>query len=249
MPARLYVVPASHPSYAAAKALEMKEIPFETTYLVPVFHKLHQKLRFGGAGTVPAVVFEDGRKVMGSRAIVRAADEMRSDPPLLSGDARVREAEEWGDEVLQSVVRRLIWHALGRETAAQLSYAEDVKLFPPVPRPMARLSGGMVAFGEKRINGVTDAAVRADLANLPAHLDRVDRWIAEGVLGGAQPNAADLQIAAGIRLMLTSGDLASLIEGRPCADLARRIFPDYPGHVPSGALPREWLPSAAAPRA
>jgi glutathione S-transferase len=246
MPARLYVVPASHPSNAAAKALEMKGIPFETTYLVPVFHKLHQKLRFGGKATVPAVIFEDGRKVMGSRAIVRAAEEMRPEPRLLPDDARVREAEEWGDEVLQSVVRRVMWQALSRDTSALLSYSEGMRLTPPVPPLMAKLSGGMVTWGERRINSASDAAARADLANLPAHLDRVDRWLSEGVLGGEQLNAADLQIAAAIRLMLTSGDLAPMIEDRPSAGYARRVFPVYPGHVAAGALPAEWLPSASS---
>ena len=246
MPARLYVVPASHPSNAVAKALEIKGIPFETTYLVPVFHKLHQKIRFGGKGTVPGIVFEDGRKLLGSRAIIRALEEMRPDPPLLSDDRRVAEAEEWGDEVLQSVVRRVFWQVLTHDTSALLSFSEGVKLTPPTPRPVARLAGGMVTWGERKINAATAENARADLANLPSHLDRVDRWLAEGVLGGEQVNAADLQIAAGIRLMLTAGDLAPLIEGRPCADHARRVFPSYPGHVPAGALPADWLPSAPA---
>ena len=245
MPARLYVLPASHPSAAAAKALEMKGIRFEATYLVPVFHKLHQKLRFGGRGTVPGVIFEDGRKVMGSRAIVRAAEEMRPEPRLLPDDPRVLEAEEWGDEVLQPLVRRVFWQVLSHDTSALLNFSEGIRLTPPVPRPVARLSGGMVAWGERKLNAATAEAARADLANLGGHLDRVDRWLDEGVLGGEQVNAADLQIASGIRLMLTSGDLAALIEGRPCADHARRVFPQYPGHVPAGALPAEWLPSAA----
>lgn len=246
MPARLFMVPASHPSNAAAKALEIKGIPFETVYLVPVFHKVHQKLRFGGKGTVPGVIFEDGRKVIGSRAIVRAVEEMRPDPPLLSGDVRAAEAEEWGDEVLQPLVRRVIWKALSRDTRAQLTYAEGLKLVPPTPQAMARLAGGMVAWGERRINDAGDANVRADLANLDAHLDRVDRWLDEGVIGGEQVNAADLQIASGLRLLLTTGDLAPLIEPRPCGAYARRVFPHYPGHVGAGALPAEWLPSAAA---
>lgn len=246
MPARLYVVPASHPSAAAAKALELKGIAFETIHLVPVFHKAHQKARFGGRATVPGLILEDGRKVMGSRAIVRTAEQMRPDPPLIPDDPRVQEAEEWGDEVLQPLVRRLIWQALSRDPAAQLTYAEGVKLFPPVPRPVARLSGGAVGWAERRINAASDANARADLANLPSHLERVDRWISEGVLGGVSVNAADLQIAAGLRLLLTSGDLAPLIEGRPAGELARRVFPRYPGHVAAGALPPEWLASAAA---
>ena len=236
MPAKLYVVPASHPSYVAAKALELKGIPFETVYLVPVFHKAHQKLKFGGKGTVPGVVFEDGRKVMGSRAIVRAAEEMVPEPRLVPDDARVLEAEEWGDEVLQPLVRRVLWAALAKDGPAQLTYAEGIKLRPPVPQAMAKLSTGAVAYAERKLNDASDANVRADLVNFPSHLDRVDRWIEEGVIGGEKINAADLQIASGLRLLLTSGDLAPQIDGRPAGELARRVFPDYPGHVGAGAL-------------
>jgi glutathione S-transferase len=237
MPARLYVVPASHPSAAVAKALEIKGIPFETIHLVPVFHKAHQKAVFGGAATVPGLKLEDGRKLLGSRHIIRELDKVQPEPRLVSDDRRVIEAEEWGDEVLQNVARRLAWQILSRKPKAQLSYAEGVKLRPPVPRAVAGLSGGMVGWAERKINKASDDAVRADVANLPAHLDRVDRWLADGVLGGEQLNAADLQIASSLRLMLTMGDLAPSFEGRPCADYARRVFPVYPGHAPAGGLP------------
>ena len=241
MPARLFVVPASHPSATVAKALEIKGIPFEITYLVPVFHKLHQKARFGGAATVPGLILEDGRKLMGSRNIIRELETLRPDPPLLSGDERVREAEEWGEEVLQPLARRLSWQALGRKPAAQLSYADGVKLTPPVPRPMARMSGGAVAWAERKLNKASDAAARADLQHLPAHLDRVDAWLAEGVLGGEPLTAADLQIASSLRLLSTFEDLVPYFADRPCAGYARRVFPTYPGSTPAGALPREWL--------
>ena len=42
--------------------------------------------------------------------------------------------------------------------------------------------------------------MRDDLAALPGMLQRIDDWIADGVLGGEQLNAADLQIAASLRL-------------------------------------------------
>ena len=94
---------------------------------------------------------------------------------------------------------------------------------------------------------IGDAEVRADLLSLPYHLDRVDRWIGDGTLGGEQVTAADLQIAASVRLLLTFDDLAPMFDGRPASAHARRVVPDYPGHVPAGALPPPWLPSAAVP--
>ena len=79
-----------------------------------------------------------------------------------------------------------------------------------IPAPVARLSAPLIARAERRINGATDLNVRADLAHLDSHLARVDRWIAHEVIGGEQPNAADLQIGSGLALLLTIEDVASV---------------------------------------
>jgi len=246
MSARLYGVPASHPVAAVEKALQLKGIDYRRTDLVPVFHKLAQRLRFGGS-TVPGLVLADGRKVLGTKAILRALDEEVAEPRLLPQDPearrRVEEAEEWGDRVLQSLVRRVLWTALGNKPAAQLSYAAGVKLVPPVPAPMAKLSTGGVAWAEKKIHGAREAGVKADLADLPRHLDRVDGWLEQGVLGKDVLNAADLQIASSLRILLTLEDLAPLIDARQAGAYARRVFPQYPGTTPAGALPPDWVPA------
>jgi glutathione S-transferase len=79
--------------------------------------------------------------------------------------------------------------------------------------------------------------VRRDLAELPAMLDRVDRWIEEGVIGQEEPNAADFQIAPSVRLLMTMEDLRRAIERRPAGELARRLVPEYPSRVGAGTLP------------
>ena len=99
-----------------------------------------------------------------------------------------------------------------------------------------------------KANGASDGTYPEDLRNLPSLLDRVDGWIADGVLGGEQLNAADLQIASSLRLLMVLGDLRPLIEPRPAGALALRIFPDFPGDVPAGIIPAELLPQPA-PRA
>jgi len=91
-------------------------------------------------------------------------------------------------------------------------------------------------------NKARDATARADIVALPDHLDRIDAWISDGLLGGEQPNAADLQIGSTIRLLLSIGDLRPLIEGRPAAKLTR-YFPPMVGEVEAGVLPAEWLPA------
>ena len=98
---------------------------------------------------------------------------------------------------------------------------------------------------ERRLNNVDDSVIRADLAALPAHLDQIDQYIADGVLNGEQPNAADLQIAPSIRLLYTLDDVRPLIEGRPAEAFTFRWFPQLPASVPAGALPVQAAAQAA----
>jgi hypothetical protein len=51
-----------------------------------------------------------------------------------------------------------------------------------------------------------------------------------------------------LRLLMTIGDVRPLIEGRPAADLAMRLFPDLAGELPAGVYPRAWLPAPAPAR-
>jgi glutathione S-transferase len=244
MSAVLYAIPASHPCAAVERALQLKGMPYRRVELIPVAHKLPQRLRFG-APRVPGIVFDDGERMSGSRPILRELDRRVPEPALLpaAGEARtnVGRAEEWGDQVLQPLARRIVWAALRRKPGALMSYCEGAEL--PIPRPAARLSAPLVASVANRANRAADLAVRADLLALPGHLARVDGWLAEGVLGGEAVNAADLQIAAGLSLLHTVGDVAPLLDARPAGPFARRVFAHYPGHVPAGVLPAEWVPA------
>lgn len=246
MPARLYVVHGSHPCATAERALELKGISFRRVELMPPLHAPLQRLRFGQR-TVPGLVLEGGEKVAGSRAILRRLEALVAEPPLFPADperrARVEAAEEWGDEVLQPVARRVLWPALQRHPAAIASYSEHSSL--PVPDAMARLSAPVITRIERGLNSASEEALRADLAALPGHLDRVDGYIADGVIGGEAVNAADLQIAPTVRLLLTVGDLRPVIAGRPAEQLARRLFPHWDGDLPAGVLPAQWLPAPA----
>jgi glutathione S-transferase len=244
MTAVLYAIPASHPCAATERALQLKRIPYRRVELIPVAHKLPQRIRFG-AGTVPGVEFSDGARSVGSRPIVRELERRVAEPPLLPAGrdarARVERAEEWGDQVLQALVRRVVWAALARSPGAIQTYTEGAKL--PVPGPVARLSSPLIARLEARVNGAGDPMVRADLLALPAHLDRIDGWIADGTLGGEEANAADLQIGASLALLLTVEDVRPLADRRAAAGLARRWFPSFPGTTPAGTLPAGWVPA------
>jgi glutathione S-transferase len=242
MSATLYALPASHPCAAIELALNLKGIPFRRVDMVPLVHKGLQRARFGGT-TVPGLII-DGEKLLGSRKIVRALEERVPEPRLLPADPQERKAvelaEEWGDQVLQPLARRIVWATLVRAPSAIPSYSVGSRL--PVPPALARLSGPLIARAEVRVHHASDANVRADLANLERHAARVETWIEQGALGGEQVNAADLQVGSGLRLMLTLGDVAARLDGRPAASLARRLFPDYPGNTPAGVLPASWFP-------
>jgi glutathione S-transferase len=238
--AKLYVIPGSHPSRSAILMLERKGIAFKRIDLMPVISKgVLRAMRFPGV-TVPALKL-DGSRIQGSREIARELDRIQPDPPLLPSDpdlrARVEEAEAWGD-TFQQKPRRFSWWAFKRDRAPMASYSEGARL--GIPIGLAVKTGGPIVWTAARLNEATDENVRADLASLTDDLDRIDQWIADGVLGGGEPNAADYQIAPSVRLAMTFDDLSPYIEQRPAGRLAMRLIPDFPGRTPP-VCPPEWL--------
>jgi glutathione S-transferase len=242
MPAKLYVVHGSHPCATVQRALDMKSVPYRVVELLPPMHAALQRLRFG-TRTVPGLTLESGEKLSGSRAIIRRLEELAPEPALLPADpeerAAVARAEEWGDEVWQPMARRLLWQTFTRHPQAMKSYQAGSRF--PLPSPAVRALAPLVNAAERRLNGAEEGAVRADLRSLPGHLDRIDGWVREGVLGGEAVNAADLQIAPTSRLMLTIGDVRPYFAGRPAEEHAMRLFAEWPGETPAGVFPAAWL--------
>jgi glutathione S-transferase len=241
MTPKLYVLPGSHPCAAVEAALALKSIHYDRVDLLPLSQLLIGPLRYGGT-TVPGMRL-DGERIVGSRPIMRRLDALVPEPALLPepGDpshAKVLEAERWGDEVFQSVPRRIIDVAFLRRPRAMESYVGDAKLpiAPARMRPAMPLTARLMAARNK----ARDESAREDLAALKGQLDRIETWIAEGVLGGERPNAADLQIGSTIRLLMSIGDVRPLIEGRPAASLTR-YFPPIAGAIEPGIMP-ELLP-------
>lgn len=234
MPARLYSMRISHPANAARLMLEHKGIEHETVFVTPGQQAVRMRLLGFRGGTVPALRI-DGRRVVGSRAIARALDEVRPDPPLFPRDparrAAVEEAERWGEEVLQPVPRRLLRWALRHRPELRVWFLQMLR--QPLPGLTARAMGPVTAFYARREDAGSLESIRADWAALPGHLGHVDALLADGVIGGDEPNAADFQIGTTVRIMLACEDFRPLVEGRPAEALARRIWPEYPFEVPS----------------
>ncbi len=251
MSARLYVIPASHPSIAAALMLEHKGIAFKRTDLLPVISKVVLRAIGFPRNTVPAIKL-DGRRVQGSTEIARELDRLQPEPPLFPTDAKLRlaveEAERFGDQELQPLIRQTLWWTIDHDRAPLRSYSEGAKL--GIPLSLAMKTAAPIVALATRFNEADDDHVRRALAALPQMLDRIDAWIAAGVLNGEQLNAADFQIAPSLGLAMTLEDLRPAIEAHPAAELAKRLVPRYPGKTPP-ILPPGWLeplhptPSAA----
>lgn len=246
MPAKLYVIHGSHPCATVARALDIKQIAYKTIELPVGVHAGVMRILFGRR-TVPGIRFESGEKVSGSRAILRRLDELAAEPPLLPADAaaraRVLEAERWGDDVLQTAARRILWPTLMANPSAAPSFSEGAKL--PLPAPVLKAAVPVIGRLEQRLNKTSDAARAADLQALPGWLQQIDDWLADGTLGADPPNAADLQVAPSLKLLMTMEDLRAIIGPRPCGAWADRLFPGSPGHLPAGSIPAQALPLGA----
>ncbi len=241
METRLYVIPGSHPSMAARLMLEAKGIAYKRTDLMPVVSKAVLRGLGFPRNTVPAMKI-DGRRVQGTGEIARELDRLRPEPALLPTDpgrlAAVEKAERFGDEELQPPVRAILWWALHKDKAPLRSYSEGAKL--GIPIGLALKTAAPIVAAAAHFNEASDENVRQRLAAMPAMLDRIDSWIADGTIGAEQPNIADFQIAPSLRLAMTLDDLRPVIESRPAGELAMRLVPDYPGHIPP-ILPPAWL--------
>ena len=240
MAAKLYAVHGSHPCDAVARAMDLKGIDYKVVEMPPPFHVPLQRLRFGKR-TVPGLKLDGGEKISGSSAILRRLDVLAPDPPMFA-DARVAEAEAWGESVLQPLARQLLWRGFALNPRAMHGYQDGGKL-PPLPMGVILAMAPLITRVEGRMNDVSDDATRAGLAALPGHLDHVDALIADGVIGGETPNAADLQIASSLRLIMTVADVRPLFGDRPAAQLALRLWPDHAGELPAGTFPADWLPA------
>jgi glutathione S-transferase len=235
MPTRIYAMGPSHPARAGIAMLRHKRIPHRVVWLMPGLHPVLVRVAGFERHTVPALEM-DGRKVQGSSAIARYLDEVVPDPPLFPADpsarAAVEDAEQWGQRMLQPVPRRFFRYLLTTSPDARRWMGSEVMHVPGAGLVQWAFMPAIWALA--RNSHSHEATVRGTLARLPALLDHVDGLLADGTIGGEQPNAADFQILAGVRVLLEFEDLGHLSEGRPCAAAARSLFPGWIGPIPRG---------------
>jgi glutathione S-transferase len=245
----LYVIPGSHACRSAMLMLEHKQVPYRRVNIVTLLHPLVVRLhgfdaggqtrtaggrrtfglRLGDRlGTVPALA-TNGHRISTNHGIARFLDERHPQPPLFPADpeqrAAVEEAERWANETLQMGARRILGAAAVRDPAAFSPSAGDGRLgYLLYKRPLTRRL--IVPRILREVFIAAPAADRELLAELPQMLDRVDAWIADGVLGGAQLNAADFMVAPSLALILYRPDVKPMFEDRPALELVDRLLPE-----------------------
>jgi glutathione S-transferase len=245
----LYVIPGSHACRSAILMLEHKQVPYRRVDVVTLLHPLAVRLRgfdAGGEtrtagarrtvpirlgdllGTVPALAC-NGRRVSTNHQIARFLDDRHPEPSLFPADPgqrrKVEEAEGWANEKLQMAARRIALAWAVRDPAEAGRHGADGRMGYLLYRRalMRRLIIPQIG---RLIFAADGAAERELLDELPAMLDQIDAWIAGGVLGGAQLNAADFMVAPSLALILYRPDILPLLEGRPALELVDRLLPE-----------------------
>ena len=238
---KLYGFTGSNSVYTGRLMLEHKDLEYDFVKLPPAVHAPTMLILGFPTMGVPAMKVGDVR-VQGTRFIARVLDEMYPDRPLLfpadpAERRKVEMAERWGEE-LQNAVRRIFYCAARRDRKAFLSVLASGR--GPVRTLALRAMAPAVIRLATGLHRASDEAGREDIALLPERMDQIDAWIADGILGGEQLNAADYQIAVNVAALLLSEDLAPFIARRPAAALARRVLPDYGGHI-GQVVPPDWM--------
>jgi glutathione S-transferase len=108
-----------------------------------------------------------------------------------------------------------------------------------MPRLAAWINAPTARLMARKVN--SDQEIGNAVSAVPVVLDVVDALIARGVIGGEVPNAADFQIATSVRALLTVRDLDRATNGRPAADHAMRLVPEFGNDFPAGLLLAEFM--------
>ncbi len=122
----------------------------------------------------------DDERVHTSRAILARLEELEPEPALYPADRAdaVREAEQWGDEQLQDLGRRMPWGALHFRPEAMGTFGGAGPLDGPGTDFAIKLIRGTWKY-----HGLSAELLANDLKGLPAKLDHIDQLAADGVIG------------------------------------------------------------------
>ena len=222
MTATLYAIPGSHAVRTGELMLEHKGIPFRRVNFPPGPHRVLVRVMGFKGDRVPAVKFEDGSRAQGTRELPRVLDEMVPERPLVPEDAAGLEAEAWADDVLQQWARRMVAAAGARNPDSLAGRGADGRLGVLLTRH--ELPRRTVARAVLMVFGATRERQRQDVERTGEILDRVDAWIEEGVLNGAELRSPDFAVASSLALLEYIVALQPELRRRPAIGLLDRVF-------------------------
>jgi glutathione S-transferase len=178
--------------------------------------------------TVPGLA-NGKERISTNHAIARYLDARHPDPPLLPADPRqrssVEQAERWANDTLQMDARRILGGAMLHDSGPFCRSLGEGRMGHLLYRsPLIRRL--MLPVIIRTAFAVNEETERELLHALPATLDRVDRWIADGVIGQEQLNVADFMIVPSLALILYRPDTRPLFDGRPALELVDRLLPE-----------------------
>ncbi|HEV8716034.1 MAG TPA: glutathione S-transferase family protein [Candidatus Binatia bacterium] len=177
------------------RGLMLKQIPFQQ-------HEPHSlfDLRRNNptTGKMPALDL-NGQRLFDSTLILRALDEFKPEPPLLSADPQIaaqqRLLEDWADESLYWYGMVLRWNVPANAARTIGLIAKEV---PSIVRPLIKAMAPRSVASQTRAQGLGRLPLDILLRELDGHLTNLVQLLGEGpfFFGASQPSIADLAVFA-----------------------------------------------------
>lgn len=234
----LHALPPSHPCKTVGAALDYKEIDYEWVNLDFGKHNDQITELYGeGRTRVPGLTIGDER-IHGSTEILWRLEELAPEKPLYpEGIAEeVREAELWGDRVVQDLGRRIPWGGLYFRPEL-LGRMNGIDELDPAGTDFAM----KFVRSTWKYHKISSVQIAEDLEKFPGMIDEIDSMAEKGLVDGENPTAADLQIGSSIWVIGTVGDVRPVLAGSAAERIAERYFGEIPELIPAGALPASWI--------
>ena len=175
------------------RGLMLKQIPFQQ-------HEPHSPfdLRRNNptTGKMPALDL-NGQRLFDSTLILRALDEFKPEPSLLSSDSQVaaqqRLLEDWADESLYWYGMVLRWNIPANAARTIESIFKDL---PPVLRPLIKIMAPRSVASQTRAQGMGRLPLPILLRELGEHLTNLVQLLGDGpfFFSALQPSIADLAV-------------------------------------------------------
>ena len=164
-------------------------------------------------------------------------------PPTRSERKSVERAEQWGDEVLQPLARRVIWAALRRAPArdAVLRRGLEAAAAGARSRGSTRAAGRARRAAHQRRHRPRTCAPTSRTSTPTSRASTAGSSTTCSAASGRTPPTC--RSARACALLLTIEDVAPRRRRGRRRSWRAAGSRDYPGRVPAGALPAAWLAS------